>query len=163
VISIIVAASENGVIGADGNLPWRLSDDLRHFKAVTMGKPVVMGRKTWDSIGRPLPGRQNIVITRQAAFEAPGCDVVASTEEAVAVAGDAGEIMVIGGSQVYAAFLPAADRVYLTRVHAAVDGDAHFPSLDEEAWRLVSDEEHAADDRNEYDFSFRVYERTGRS
>ena len=162
-ISLIVAAAENGVIGREGELPWRLSDDLRHFKAVTMGKPIVMGRKTWDSIGRPLPGRQNIVITRQAGFEAPGCDIVSSTEEAVAAAGDVDEIMIIGGSQVYASFLPAADRVYLTRVHAEVDGDAHFPALDEDTWRLVSDERHAADDRNEFDYSFRLYERTGRS
>ena len=161
-ISIIVAASENGVIGVNGNLPWRLSDDLRHFKAVTMGKPIVMGRKTWDSIGRPLPGRQNIVITRQAGFVAPGCTVVPSTKEAVAAAGDAEEIMVIGGSQVYASFLSGADRVYLTRVHAEIEGDAYFPPLDQVAWRLVSDERHAADDRNEFDYSFRLYERTGR-
>ena len=162
-ISIIVAASENGVIGAGGELPWRLGDDLRHFKAVTMGKPIVMGRKTWDSIGRPLPGRQNIVITRQAGFEAPGCDIVASTEAAVAAAGDAEEIMIIGGSQVYALFLPVADRVYLTRVHAEINGDAHFAALDENAWALVSDERHIADERNEFDYSFRIYERKASS
>jgi dihydrofolate reductase len=162
-ISIIVAASENGVIGADGALPWRLSDDLRHFKAVTMGKPIVMGRKTWDSIGRPLPGRQNIVITRQAGFEVAGCDVVASTDAAVAAAGNAEEIMIIGGSQVYALFLPVADRIYLTRVHAEVDGDAHFPTPEADAWALVSDEPHVADDRNDFDYSFRVYERKASS
>jgi dihydrofolate reductase len=109
-ISIIVAAAENGVIGAQGELPWRLSDDLRRFKAVTMGKPIVMGRKTYESIGRPLPGRQNIVITRQSGFEAAGCDVVDSKEAALAAAGEADEIMVIGGSQVYALFLPYAGR-----------------------------------------------------
>jgi dihydrofolate reductase len=162
-ISIIVAVSENGIIGAAGALPWRLSDDLRHFKAVSMGKPIVMGRKTWESIGRPLPGRQNIVITRQAGFEAPGCDVVASMDAAVSAAGDAEEIMIIGGSQVYALFLPAAERVYLTRVHAKVEGDAFFPALDEGTWQLVSDERHAADERNEFDYSFRLYERTDRS
>ena len=162
-ISIIVAASENSVIGAGGALPWRLSDDLRHFKAVTMGKPIIMGRKTWESIGRPLPGRQNIVITRQAGFEAPGCDVVTSTEQAIAVAGDAEEVMIIGGSQVYALFLPVADRVYLTRVHADVKGDAYFPMLDEDAWRPVSDERHTADERNEFDYSFRLYARTSHS
>jgi dihydrofolate reductase len=128
-----------------------------------MGKPIVMGRKTWESIGRPLPGRQNIVITRQAGFEAPGCDVVASSEEAVAAASNADEIMVIGGSQVYALFLPLAERIYLTRVHAEIDGDAFFPDLEEGAWKLVSDERHAADERNEFDYSFRLYERTGRS
>ena len=158
-ISIIVAASENGVIGADGALPWRLSDDLRHFKAVTMGKPIVMGRKTWDSIGRPLPGRQNIVITRQAGFEAAGCDVVASTDAAVAAAGNAEEIMIIGGSEIYQLFLSRAERIYLTRVHADIEGDASFVLPDAGAWRLTSDQRHAADDRNEFDYSFRRYDR----
>ena len=162
-ISIIVAASENGVIGAGGELPWKLSDDLQRFKAVTMGKPIVMGRKTWESIGRPLPGRQNIVITRQEGYEAAGCEVVASPDDAIGVAGEAGEVMVIGGSEVYDLFLPVADRVYLTRVHASVAGDAFFASLDEGDWQLVSDEPHAADERNQFPFSFRLYERTGRS
>ena len=157
-ISIIVAASTNNVIGAKGDLPWRLSDDLKHFKAVTMGKPIVMGRKTWDSIGRPLPGRQNIVITRQESLRAEGCDVVASVEEAIKVAGDVDEIMVIGGSQVYELALPFAKRIYLTRVHADVEGDAFFPELDDGEWNLVSDECHRADERNEFDFSFRIYE-----
>ena len=157
-ISIIVATSENNVIGAKGDLPWRLSDDLKHFKAVTMGKPIVMGRKTWDSIGRPLPGRQNIVITRQEGFRAEGCDVVASVEEAIKAAGDVDEIMVIGGSQVYELALPFAKRIYLTRVHADVEGDAFFPELDDGEWNLVSDERHRADERNEFDFSFRIYE-----
>jgi dihydrofolate reductase len=162
-ISIIVAAAENDVIGAGGELPWKLSDDLKRFKAVTMGKPIVMGRKTWESIGRPLPGRQNIVITRQPGYEATGCDVVATPEDAITMAGDADEIMVIGGSEVYDLFLPIADRVYLTRVHANIEGDAFFAALDEGEWRLVSDEPHAADERNEFDVSFRLYERTGRS
>ena len=157
-ISIIVAASENNVIGREGELPWRLSDDLKYFKAITMGKPIVMGRKTWESIGRPLPGRQNIVITRQSGFEAAGCDVVSSVAGAIAVAGDAAEIMVIGGSEIYALSLPQARRVYLTRVHAEVEGDAFFPALGEE-WRLLSDESREADASNEYDVSFRVYER----
>lgn len=162
-ISIIVAASANNVIGAQGELPWRLSDDLKRFKAVTMGKPVVMGRKTWESIGRALPGRQNIVITRQADFAADGCDVVQSTDTAIVAAGDVAEIMVIGGSQVYELFLPVAQRLYLTRVHADVDGDAFFPVVDESQWRLARDEPHAADDCNEFDFSFRTYERIDRS
>jgi len=158
-ISIIVAASENNVIGAAGDLPWRLSDDLRRFKTITMGKPIVMGRKTWDSIGRPLPGRQNIVITRQAEFAAAGCDVVASKEEAIAIAGRAEEVMVIGGSQVYELFLPDTERLYLTRVHAEVEGDAFFPVISSLEWRLVSDESRPADDRNAFDYSFQVYER----
>ena len=162
-ISIIVAASANNVIGAQGDLPWRLSDDLKRFKTVTMGKPIVMGRKTWESIGRALPGRRNIVITRQQDFAAEGCDVVQSTDEAIVAAGDVDEVMVIGGSEVYALFLPAAQRLYLTRVHADVNGDAFFPVVDEDEWQLVSDEAHAADSRNEFDFSFRIYERKDRS
>jgi dihydrofolate reductase len=158
-ISIIVAASENDVIGRQGELPWRLSDDLKHFKALTMGKPIIMGRKTWESIGRPLPGRQNIVVTRQRGFGADGCDVVASLEDAVTAAGDADEIVVIGGSQIYALALPLAQRLYLTRVHADVEGDASFPAVDATRWCLVADEHHEADDRNEHDFSFRVYDR----
>ena len=161
-ISLIVAASENGVIGRDGNLPWRQSDDLRRFKAVTMGKPIVMGRKTWESIGRPLPGRQNIVVSRQPGLEIEGADVVTSPAAAVDVAAGANEIMIIGGSEIYALFLPLADRVYLTRVHAEVEGDARFPELGD-GWRLVSDERHAADDNNDHDMSFRGYERTSRS
>ena len=161
-ISLIVAVAENGVIGRKGELPWRLSDDLKRFKAITMGKPIVMGRKTWESIGRPLPGRQNIVITRQPGFAAEGCDVVGSTREAVTVAGDADEIMIIGGSEVYALFLPEAGRVYLTRVHATVEGDAFFPELGDE-WLLVGNESHSADEKNEFDVTFRIYERTDRS
>jgi dihydrofolate reductase len=158
-ISIIVAASANNVIGAAGDLPWRLSDDLKRFKAITMGKPIVMGRKTWDSIGHPLPGRQNVVITRQAGFAAQGCDVVASMDEAIAVTAGAEEVMVIGGSQVYELFLPETRRLYLTRVHAEIEGDAFFPEMTESEWRLVNDEPHLADDRNAFDFSFRTYER----
>jgi dihydrofolate reductase len=124
-----------------------------------MGKPIVMGRKTWDSIGRPLPGRQNIVITRQAGFVAEGCDVVTSADEAIAVTAGADEVMVIGGSQVYSLFLPNAERLYLTRVHAEVAGDTFFPQINESQWRLVNDETHSADDRNAFDYSFRTYER----
>ncbi len=158
-ISIIVAASANNVIGAAGDLPWRLSDDLKRFKAITMGKPIIMGRKTWESIGRPLPGRQNVVITRQAGFAADGCDVVASKENAIVATADAEEVMVIGGSEVYGLFLPDAERLYLTRVHAEVEGDAFFPEIDESEWRLVNDEPHRADDRNAFAYSFRTYER----
>ena len=149
-ISLIVAASTNNVIGNDGELPWRLSDDLKRFKAVTMGKPIVMGRKTFESIGRPLPGRQNIVISRQGGFAADGCDVVQSIEQAVEVAGAAEEIMVIGGSEIYAAFLPIADRVYLTRVHTEAEGDAFFPSLEEAKWRESASRNYDADESNDY-------------
>ena len=162
-ISLIVAASANNVIGAQGELPWRLSDDLRRFKDITMSKPIVMGRKTWDSIGRPLPGRQNIVITRQQDFSADGCDIAGSVEEALSKAGDAAEVMVIGGSEVYALFLPSADRLYLTRVHAEVEGDAFFPAISETEWRLADEEHHGADERNEFAFSFQRFERAGKT
>jgi dihydrofolate reductase len=124
-----------------------------------MGKPIIMGRKTWESIGRPLPGRQNIVITRQLGFQAEGCDVVTSIEEGIDVAGDVEEVMVIGGSQVYDLTLPVAKRLYLTRVHAEIEGDAVFPEIDETEWRLISDESHDPDEKNEYPYSFRTYER----
>ena len=161
-ISIIVAASTNNVIGADGELPWKISDDLKRFKALTMGKPIVMGRLTWESLGRPLPGRQNIVITRQAGFSAAGCDVVASPAAALAIAGDASEVMIIGGSQIYDLFLPKAGRLHMTRVQTEIDGDAFFPEISESDWELVSSEAHEASDRNEFAFDFRTYERKDR-
>jgi dihydrofolate reductase len=139
-ISIIVAASTDNVIGKDGGLPWHLPEDLRRFKTLTMGKPMIMGRATWDSIGRALPGRQSIVLSRQSGFEAEGCDVVASVEEAIAAAGDASEIMIIGGSDLYQQFLPRTDRVYLTRVHTSIEGDTFFPELSENEWIVVAKE-----------------------
>ena len=137
-ISIIVAASTNNVIGVQGELPWRLSDDLKRFKAVTMGKPIIMGRKTWESIGRALPGRQNIVITRQPDYLADGCDVVESVDEAIAAAGDADEVMVIGGSQIYDMALPLASRLYLTRVHAEVTPSFLLLTNPNGAWSAMS-------------------------
>ena len=161
-ISIIVAASTNNVIGVGGELPWKISDDLKRFKALTLGKPIVMGRLTWESIGRPLPGRQNIVITRQADFSADGCDVATSPAAALAVAGDAEEIMIIGGSQIYDLFLPKAGRLYLTRVQTEIDGDAFFTSISEADWELVDSKLHEASDANEFAFEFRTYERRDR-
>ena len=162
-ISVIVAASTNNVIGVRGELPWRLAADLAHFKNVTMGKPVIMGRLTWDSIGRPLPGRQNIVVTRNPDFVADGCDVVASPAAALRAAGNEKEVMVIGGSQIYELFLPKARRLYLTRVHAKIEGDARFPDLHHNDWHLVSRDAHSADAVNDYPFEFRTYERIDRS
>jgi dihydrofolate reductase len=162
-ISIIVAASTNNTIGVQGELPWKISDDLKRFKALTLGKPIVMGRRTYESIGRPLPGRQNIVITRQAGFDAQGCDVVASPQEALRVAESEGEIFIIGGSEIYALFLPKAHRLHLTRVHAHIDGDACFPDIDEQTWQLVDAEAHDASDVNQFPFEFRTYERRDRS
>ncbi len=158
-ISIIVAASTNNVIGVQGELPWRLPDDLKRFKQLTMGKPIVMGRRTFESIGRPLPGRQNIVITRQPQFKADGCDVVSSPAAALTAAADAPEIMIIGGSQIYELFLPKASRLYLTRVQADIEGDAVFPAIDEQEWHLVEREAREASEANEYAFEFRIYER----
>ena len=158
-ISIVVAMSTNRVIGADGELPWKISDDLKRFKALTMGKPIVMGRLTWESIGRPLPGRQNIVITRQTGFVAQGCDVVASPAAALEIANDAAEIMIIGGSQIYELFLPKAAHLHVTQVHAEIDGDAFFPPISEAEWRLTDTEAHAASEANEFAFEFRTYAR----
>ena len=158
-ISIIVAASTNNVIGVQGELPWKISDDLKRFKELTMGKPIVMGRLTWESIGRPLPGRQNIVITRQPDFSADGCDVVASPVAALDAAGDAEEIMIIGGGQIYDLFLPKAGRLHFTRVHTEIEGDAFFPAIDANSWELVDIEAFAASEANEFAFEFRTYER----
>jgi dihydrofolate reductase len=159
VISLIVAVSRNGVIGRDGNLPWRLSDDLKRFKSLTTGKPIIMGRKTYESIGRPLPHRQNIVISRDAAFQADGCDVVSTPELAIGAAEDAREVMVIGGGIIYELFIDKATRLYVTRVHADVEGDTFFPEIDPLVWRLEKQETVEADERNEYAFDFLVYDR----
>lgn len=158
-ISLIVAASTNHVIGAEGALPWHLSADLKRFKTLTMGKPIVMGRRTHESIGGALPGRQNIVITRQANYRADGCDVVQSIEAAVEAAGDVEEIMVIGGGDIYQQFLPRAERIYLTRVQIDVDGDTYFLPLKEQAWRESARETHSADESNDHSFAFTTFER----
>lgn len=162
-ISLIVAASTNSVIGDAGKLPWRLVDDLKRFKYLTMGKPMIMGRMTWESIGGPLPGRQSIVLTRQADFVAEGCDVADSPPVALALAGDAEEIMIIGGSQVYELFMPQATRLYVTRVHAQVSGDACFPEIDERIWSRVECESHQANEDNQFAFDFMRYDRRARS
>lgn len=156
-VSLVAAVARNGVIGRDNDLPWRLPDDLRRFKEITLGKPVVMGRRTFESIGRPLPGRENRVVSRRAGFTASGCSVFSSLHEALA--GIEGEVMVIGGGQVYAEALPLAQRLYLTEVDAEVEGDARFPALDPTAWRESGRERHPADERHVHSFVFRVLER----
>ncbi len=158
-ISLIVAMDRNRLIGRGNALPWHLPADLAHFKAVTMGKPIVMGRKTYESIGRPLPGRHNIVISRNPHFAAAGCTVVASVEQALAVSAAAPELMIIGGAQLYAELLPRAQRLYLTRIDASFDGDAWFPELDANQWRELERSDHAADERNAYPYSFLTLER----
>ena len=159
-VSIVVAVSENGVIGRDGGLPWHLGDDLRRFKRITMGHVLIMGRRTWESIGRPLPGRQMVVVTRQADYQAEGVATAASLDAAMQLAEAVGEYeaLVIGGAEIYAAALPLAVRLYITRVHAEVDGDARFPEVDWSVWRRVSSERREADAKNDYPFSFEVYE-----
>lgn len=145
-IVLVVAVADNGVIGRDGDLPWRLPSDLKRFKQLTLGKPVLMGRKTWDSIGRPLPGRPNIVITRDAAFAAAGATVVSSLDEAIAVARreaealGVDEICVIGGGQIYAQAFDRADILHVTHVEAAVEGDTRFPAIDPDLFEKVVEE-----------------------
>ena len=160
-VSIVVAASTNGAIGRGGELPGHISEDLKHFRAVTLGHPIIMGRLTWASIGRPLPGRHNIVISTRQDFHAEGCSVVSSPAEALRAAGDADEVMVIGGGQIYALFLPITERIYLTRVDAEIDGDTFFPALNPDDWRVISSETHAAGDGREYGFTFQTLERIG--
>lgn len=153
-ISIIVAMDANGVIGSDNELPWHLPADLQHFKKTTMGKPILMGRKTYESIGRPLPGRTNIVITRDSRYQAAGCVVVNSIDAAMEAAGEQDEIMVIGGAEFYRQVLPHTNTIYLTRIHATFDGDTAFPELKDADWREVERSDQAADEKNPHDYSF---------
>jgi dihydrofolate reductase len=160
-IAIIVAAAENGAIGSDNRLPWHLPDDLKRFKALSLGKPVVMGRRTFDSIGRPLPGRTNIVVSRQTGLAIEGVLVVQSLDAALAAAGSVPEIVVIGGAEIFRQVLPRTDTIHLTRVHAPVAGDVFFPELDPAQWREAAVEHHAADERHQYAFSFVTLQRIG--
>lgn len=157
-ISLIVAADENNLIGRGNALPWHLPADLKHFKALTMGKPVLMGRRTFDSIGRVLPGRRFLVLTRNDGFSVEGCERVANLGQALSLAAGAPELMVIGGAEVYALVMPHARRIYLTRVHARLEGDAWFPPLGAE-WREVSRASHPADEKNPFPYSFLLLER----
>jgi dihydrofolate reductase len=157
-ITLIVAVAGNGVIGRDNALPWHLPDDLKRFKRLTMGKPIVMGRKTFESIGKPLPGRLNIVVTRDPNYHRDGVTVAHGVDAAVRAAAGAPEVMVIGGSDLFRLFLPAAARVHLTRVHANVDGDVTWPALDD-SWHRVESEPHAADDRHVWPMTFEVWEK----
>lgn len=166
-LAMIAAQSQNRVIGTNNKLPWYLPEDLKYFKRVTLGKPIIMGRKTFESIGRPLPGRTNIIITRNADWthEGAGVQVVHSLEQAIELAENLAlingfeESLVIGGAEIYALALPHADRLYLTQVHAEVQGDAHFPLLDPAQWREVAREDFSAVEPNPYDYSFIVLDR----
>ncbi len=165
IISLIVAVADNGVIGAKGGLPWRMSSDLKTFRRLTMGKPIVMGRRTFQSIGRPLDGRDNIVVTRDPHFEADGVTAFASIDEALilarALARTSGvdEVMIIGGAEVYRAALPKANRIYWTAVAVSPEGDTFFPALDAAEWREVSAEALPRGPKDEYDATLKVFER----
>ena len=158
-VSFIVAMDLDGVIGQDGALPWRLPNDMKNFKRVTMGKPVIMGRKTHESIGRPLPGRKNIVMTRDDDYVAEGCEVVHSVGQALRAAGDVDEVMVAGGASVYRALMDRCDRIYLTTVTDRFTGDVHFPDLDLKEWRETQHDEHDPDDSNAFRHTIVVLER----
>lgn len=160
IVALVVAVSRNGVIGRDGGLPWHIPSDLRRFRAITMGKPVIMGRKTWDGLPRrPLPGRRNIVITRSPGFHAEGAEVVASAKDAIGLCGDEAEVAVIGGGEIYRLFWPYANRLYFTEVDLAVEGDTHFPPLDPQEWTEVSREVHPKAEGDSAGFILRVLDR----
>ena len=163
-ISYVVAVSKNGVIGREGGLPWHISSDLKRFKEITMGKPVVMGRKTWESLPRrPLPGRRNIVITRQRDFAPEGAEVAATPEEALGLCGDVPEVAVIGGGEIYRLFWPLVDRLYLTEVDLEVAGDTHFPAVSPDEWREVGREHHPRGERDSASFTLRILDRMTKS
>ena len=158
-ITLVVAVADNGVIGRDNALPWHLPEDLRRFKRLTMGKPIIMGRRTFESIGKPLPGRRNVVVTRDTNYQRDGVDVVHGAEAAIEAAAGAPEIMVIGGADLFRLFLPRAGRIHLTRVHANVDGNVLWPELDNRQWEVIERERHEADERHAHAMTFEVWEK----
>ena len=165
--SLVVAVAENRVIGRNNQLPWRIPEDLKFFKRATMGKPIIMGRRTYESIGKPLPGRTNIVVTRSADYEAEGVKVVNSLTKAMMLSKEVGEeqwvgeVAIIGGAEIFRESLDFADRIYLTEVHAEVEGDVYFPEYDKSAWEEVSRQDFKAEGDNPYDYSFVVLQRPG--
>ena len=158
-LSMIVAAAENGVIGKDGDMPWRLSADLKNFKQITMGSTIIMGRKTWDSIQRLLPGRTTVIITRKTDFQVTGAIVVGSLEAALSATEDKSPF-VVGGAEIYRLALPHVSRIYLTRVHAVIEGDTVMPEIDFDQWNRLEAVSHSADEKNSHDYSFEIYEKT---
>ena len=164
-LSIIVAQSENRIIGRGNKLPWYLPEDLKYFKRITQGKPIVMGRKTFESIGHPLPGRTNIVISRNPDYQKLGVHVVASLDQALELAEQQAlidgseEMLVIGGAEIYKQAMQQADRLYVTQVHATIEGDASFPEIDKSLWQLLGQEDFFANGPNPFDYSFMVYQR----
>jgi dihydrofolate reductase len=161
-LSIIVALSENNVVGANNQLPWHLSADLKRLKALTMGHHLIMGRKTYESIGRPLPGRKNVIITRNKNYKAEGCIVVTSLKEGLEVAKKDSEAFIFGGGEVFKEALPRVTKIYMTRIHQSFNGDTYFPHLDRREWHEVSREDHQPDEVNKYSYSFITYEKIRR-
>ena len=162
-VTLIAAVARNRIIGRDNRLPWHLPADLAHFKRLTLHKPIVMGRRTWESLPGLLPHRRHIVISRDRTFHSPGCEVVHSPEAAVAAGADGPEIMVIGGASIYRAMLPVADRMELTMVGAEIDGDTRFPDWDTSVWHEIAREHRPRDDANAYDLDFVTLERTAQA
>jgi dihydrofolate reductase len=158
-LSIIVAMDRNRVIGKGDALPWHISEDLKHFKKITMGKPIIMGRKTHESIGRPLPGRENIILTRDTNYQAEGCTVLNSLDAIFEHCKDIEEVMITGGAEIYKLAFELVSNLYLTEVHTEVEGDTYFPEFDRSEWQEVSREDHKADEKNEYDYSFLMLQR----
>ncbi len=159
IISIIAAIAQNGVIGKDNRLVWHLPADMRFFKKTTMGHTLIMGRKTFESFGKPLPGRKSIVVTRQKHYKHQDISVAHSFSQALALCSEEEEIFVIGGAEIYIQALPMAKRLYLTFIHHAFNGDTLFPPIDLNEWVLLKEEHHPADEKNEFSMSFRLYER----
>jgi dihydrofolate reductase len=158
-LSIIAAMSVNRVIGSNNDLPWRLPADLKRFKSLTLGHPLIMGRKTLESIGQPLPGRTTVVITHQVGYAPAGVLVAHSIEQALEIAAGDDEVFVAGGGQIYQQLLPRADRLYLTSIHEEFEGDTNFPEFEESDWKLISEEDYAPDEKNPYPYTFLIYER----
>lgn len=159
ILSMIVAHADNRIIGKDNDMPWHLPADLAYFKKTTLGKPVIMGRKTYESIGRPLPGRQNIVISRDENYQAEGITSATSVEQALTLAGEVEEVMVIGGGAIYEHCLASAHRLYITHINAEIDGDTKFPEYDLNVWKKIASEKRNVDEKNSYELDFCVYER----
>lgn len=158
-VSIIVAIAQNGVIGRDNDLPWRLSTDMKRFKALTMDKPIIMGRKTWESMPRrPLPGRRNMVVTRNGAYAADGAEIFGSLDAALAAAGD-GDVSIIGGGEIYAQGMAHADRLHVTHVETQAQGDTHFPEIDPAIWKKTMEERVPAGEKDDFATRYTVYER----
>ena len=157
-LSLIWAMARNSVIGKNNTLPWRIPADLRYFRQITTGHPIIMGRKNYEDIGKPLPGRTNIVVTRQKAYSAPGCCVVNSVEQALDTAGAGSEVFVIGGADIYRQMLDIANRLYITEIDADIEGDTYFPEFDRTLWREARRERHEADELNPHTYSFVLLE-----